>query len=163
MGTNVDSRPSRLSRNTKGRKHQNAWENTQNPTSINSNHHPRSGDGSLSSLGRRDYHDMVTGANPTPRMVTEFLSGRPTQSREDPQRQDYMNTASQDNSPPVQVTTSHNATPDPLTRLADVLLGMDTKQSTQTLMVRPVSTTTLTIDGKSEKFELLKIFMTSIS
>ena len=38
--TNVDSRSSRLSRNTDVRKHEDAWEITQNPTSMNSNHHP---------------------------------------------------------------------------------------------------------------------------
>ena len=57
FGTNVDSRSSSLSRNTEGRKHQNAGENTQNPTSINSNHHPRSTDGSLSSLDFSDDFD----------------------------------------------------------------------------------------------------------
>ena len=40
---------------------------------------------------------------------------------------------------------------------------MNNKQSAQTLMVRPVSTTTLTFDGKSEKFELFEdIFHTMI-
>ena len=72
---------------------------------------------------------MVTGANPIPRMVPEFLTGRPSQSREDPQSQDHINHASQDNSHPVQVTTGPNATLDPRTRLADVLVGMNTKQS----------------------------------
>ena len=43
---------------------------------------------------------------------------------------------------------------DPINRLADVIMGMSNKPSAQTLMVRPVSTTTLTFDGKSEKFEL---------
>ena len=57
FGTNVDSRSSKLSRNTRDRKHQNACENTQNPTSINSNHHPRSRDSSLISLDYRDDHD----------------------------------------------------------------------------------------------------------
>ena len=101
---------------------------------------------------------MVTGANPTPGMVPEFLTGRPTQSREDPQSQDRINHASQDNSHHVQKTTGPNATLDPLERLADVLVGLNTKQVPQTLMVRPVSTTTLTLDGKSEKMNSLKIF-----
>ena len=43
---------------------------------------------------------------------------------------------------------------DPINRLADVSMGMNSKPSAQTLMVRPVSTTILTFDGKSEKFEL---------
>ena len=33
---------------------------------------------------------------------------------------------------------------------------MNSKSSSQTLIVRPVSTTTLTFDGKSEKFELFE-------
>ena len=52
---------------------------------------------------------------------------------------------------------------DPIRRLADVLVGMNSKPSAQTLMVRPVSTTTLTLDGKSEKFELFEdLFHTMI-
>ena len=40
---------------------------------------------------------------------------------------------------------------------------MNNRQLAQTLMVRPVSTTTLTFDGKSEKFELFEnIFHTMI-
>ena len=42
-------------------------------------------------------------------------------------------------------------------------MGMNNKPSAQTLMVRPVSTTTLTFDGKSEKFELFEdLFHTMI-
>ena len=41
--------------------------------------------------------------------------------------------------------------PDTLTRLADLMVGMNTKQATQTLMVRTVSTTTLTFKGIFEK------------
>ena len=44
----VDHRSSRLSRTTEGKKHQNAWKNIQNPSSISSNNHPRSRDGSFS-------------------------------------------------------------------------------------------------------------------
>ena len=52
---------------------------------------------------------------------------------------------------------------DPINRLADVILGTNNKPSAQTLMVRPVSTTTLTFDGKSEKFELFEdLFHTMI-
>ena len=128
LGTNVDSRSSQLSRNTEGRKHQSAWANTQTPIQMNSHNHPRSRDSSLSSLD----------------------------CREDPQSQDHIYHASQDNSHYVQETTGPNATFGLLTRLADVLVGMNTKQSPQTLMVRPVSTTTLTFDGKSEKIELFE-------
>ena len=57
LGTNVDSRSSRLSRNTEGKKHQSAWENTQKRIQSNLNNHPRSRDISISSLDCRDDHD----------------------------------------------------------------------------------------------------------
>ena len=44
LGTNVDSRSSRLSRNTEGKKHQSAWGNTQNRIQSNLNNQPRSRD-----------------------------------------------------------------------------------------------------------------------
>ena len=59
FGTFVDSRSSRLSRNTESRKHQNARENTQIPMSMNFNDHPRSRGCGLSSLDCRDDHDSV--------------------------------------------------------------------------------------------------------
>ena len=59
----VDHRSNRLSRTTEGKKHQNAWKNIQNPSSINSNNHPRSSDGSFSSLDRRDDRDMLTNSH----------------------------------------------------------------------------------------------------
>ena len=163
LGTNVDSRSSRLSRNTQGKKHQSVWENTKCRVQSNSNNHPQSRDCSLSSLDCRDDHDMVTGANPTPRMVPEFLTGRPTQSGDNPQNQDLIDPQSPTTSPQDQETFGHNPAIDPLTRLANVLTGMTNKQTPQTLMVRPVSTTTLTFDGKSEKFELYEdLFHTMI-
>ena len=52
---------------------------------------------------------------------------------------------------------------DPINRLADVNMGMNNKPSVQTLMLRPVSTTTLTFDGKSEKLQLFEdLFRTMI-
>ena len=101
---------------------------------------------------------MVTGANPTPRMVPDFFTGRPTQSKENPQSQDNIDPASPTTSHQAQETVGPNTVLHPLTRLADVLTGLNNKQSPQTLMVRPVSTTTLTFDGKSEKFELGKAY-----
>ena len=61
----MDHRSRRLSRTTEGEKHQNAWKNIQNPSSINSNNHPRSRDGSFSSLDRRDDRDMMTNSHDT--------------------------------------------------------------------------------------------------
>ena len=57
LGTNVDSRSSRLSRNTEGKKHQSAWGNPQNLSSMNSHNHPHSKNSSLSSLDCTDDHD----------------------------------------------------------------------------------------------------------
>ena len=52
---------------------------------------------------------------------------------------------------------------DPINRLADVIIGMNNEPSAQTLMVRPVNTTTLTFDSKSEMFELFEdLFHTMI-
>ena len=114
---------------------------------------------------------MVTGANLTPQMVPEFLTGRPMQSRNKTPYQKCVNDDTLDTTIPAQippVPTNNRDVPsetplDPINRLADVLMGMSNKPSAQTLMVRPVSTTTLTFDGKSEKFELFEdLFHTMI-
>ena len=48
-------------------------------------------------------------------------------------------------------------------RFAEVFVGMNNRSSAQTLMVRPVSTTTLTFDGKPEKLEFFEdLFHTMI-
>ena len=63
----------------------------------------------------------------------------------------------------VQEATAQNSPADPSNRLAEVLVGMHNRPSAQILMVRPVSTTTLTLDGKSEKLELCEdLFHTMI-
>ena len=59
LGTNVDSRSSRLSRNAEGKKHQSAWGDTHCRIHSNSNNHPHSRDDSLSSLDCRDDHDTL--------------------------------------------------------------------------------------------------------
>ena len=85
------------------------------------------------------------------------------QSRESLQRQNSNNDEPQDTTPQVPEATTPTTSSDPLNRLAEVLVGMNNRPSAQTLMVRPVSTTTLTFDGKSEKFELLEdLFHTMI-
>ena len=111
---------------------------------------------------------MVTGANLTPKMVPDFLTGRPMQSRNKTPRQQCINDDTLDTTLPAQQIPPHgntNSEPpiDPINRLADVIMGMNNKPSAQTLMARPVSTTTLTFDGKSEKFELFEdLFHTMI-
>ena len=114
---------------------------------------------------------MVTGANFTPHLVPEFLTGRPMQSRNtiplpNPSTDDTLETTlpAQQNPIPINTQETPREPPvDPINRVADVIMGMNTKQPSQTLMVRPVSTTTLTFDGKSEKFELFEnLFHTMI-
>ena len=91
---------------------------------------------------------MVTGANLTPRTVPEFLTGRPMHSRIDTQNQNPPQGQSSLNIPLVAETSVNHDNSDPIRRLADVLVGMNSKSSAQTLMVRPVSTTALTFDGE---------------
>ena len=116
-------------------------------------------------------YDIVTGANLTPQMVPEFLTGQPMQSRNKTPHQQCVNDDTLDITIPAQippVPTNNRDVPseaplDPINILADVFMGMNNKPSTPTLMVRPVSTTTLTFDGKSEKFELFEdLFHTMI-
>ena len=127
------------------------------------NSRQRSRESSIESYTSEQNRDMVTGANPTPHMVPEFLTGRPMHSRAPLQRQNSNNDESQDTVPQVPGTTTPTIPSDPINRLAEVLVGMNNRPSAQTLMVRPVSTTTLTLDGKSEKFELFEdLFHTMI-
>ena len=113
-----------------------------------------------------DGYDMVTGANLTPNMVPEFLTGRPMQSRNNIPQQNDDNDALLDTTLPAQQmpmrTTEAITEPpvDPINRLADVIMGMNTKQPSQTLMVRPVSTTTLTLTENLKSSNCLKIFFT---
>ena len=85
------------------------------------------------------------------------------QPREPLQHLNSTNEESQDPEPSDYETTKTTTPTDPINRLAEVLVGMNNRPSAQTLMVRPVSTTTLTFDGKSEKFELFEdLFHTMI-
>ena len=135
-----------------------------------SNLYNRSRDSSVDSIESDVGYDMVTGAKLTPHIVPEFLTGRPMQSRKNIPQQNDDNDDTLDTTLPAQQPIRTNTTEaiteppvDPINRLADVIMGMNTKPSTQTLMVRPVNTTTLTFDGKSEKFELFEdLFHTMI-
>ena len=116
-------------------------------------------------------YNMVTGANLTPHIVPEFLTGRPMHPKPHmshkyttnddmlhttlPAQQNPVHTDDRDIPPQIPI--------DPINRLADESMGMKNKTSTQILMVHPVSTTALTLDGKSEKFELFEdLFHTMI-
>ena len=101
----------------------------------------------------------------THRTVPEVLTGRPMQSRQNQLRQDFPNSEPIHGTSPSVQETANNATPsDPINRLAKIMVGMNNCPSAQTLMVRPVSTTTLKFDGKSEKFKLVAdLFQTMIT
>ena len=151
-----DRRSSGLQRNAEVGNAQKLWENRPKTCFTQENTRLRSRESSTDSNNSEQIHDMVTGANPTPHMVPEFLTGRPMQSREPLPRQNSTNNESQVTFPLVPETTGPTTPSDPINRLAEVLVGMNNRPSAQTLMVRPVSTTTLTFDGKSEKFELFE-------
>ena len=159
----VDHRSRGLNRTSEELGSRNAWKSNSKPSLASSSrqgYFRRNSDVSQSSDDDHEEmmtnsHDMVTGAKPTPRTVPEFLTGRPMHSREETHNSNSPRNQSSENVPPVQETNINDGS-DPIRRLADVLVGMNSKSSAQTLMVRPVSTTTLTFDGKSEKFELFE-------
>ena len=118
---------------------------------------------SVDSIGSEPNCDILTGVNPTPHIVPEFLTGRPMQSREPLQHHNPNNDESQDNVPQVPETTTPTTSPDPINRLVEVLVGLNNRLSAQTLMVRLVNKTTLTFDAKSEKVDFFEdLFHTMI-
>ena len=147
--TTVDQSSSGLHRNLKVENGQKTRENRPKTWFSRENNEQMSRQSSVDSYTSEQYRDMVTGVNPIPHMVPEFITGRPMQS--------------QDTVPQVLETTTPTTPSDPINRLAEVLVGMNNRPSAQTLMVRPVSTTTPTFEGKSEKFELFEdLFHTMI-
>ena len=151
--TVVDRRCRGLQRNPEVENTQKTWENR--PKTCFAQEHCRrmSRKSSVDFYVGEQNRDMVTGANLTPHRVPEFLTGRPMQSREPVHRQTSNNDESQDPVPPVQETTSQITPSDSINRLAEVLVGLNNRPSAQNPMVRPVSNTTLTFDGKSEKIQ----------
>ena len=161
--TTGDRMSSGLQWNSEVENTQKSWENRPRKCFMQENNRLTSRQSSVDSVNSKQNHDMVTGANPTPHMVPEFLTGRPMQSREPLQRHNSTDHESQETIPQVPETTAPTTPSDPINRLAEVLVGMNNRPSAQTLLVRPVSTTTLTLDGKSEKFELFEdLFHTMI-
>ena len=164
--TTGDRRSSGLQWNSEVENAQKSWENRPKKCFMQENNRLTSRQSSVDSVISEQNHHMVTGANPTPHMVPEFLTGRPMQSREPLQRHNSTDHESQETIPQASETTAPTTPSDPINRLAEVLVGMNNRPPAQTLMalmVRPVSTTTLTFDGKSEKFELFEdLFHTMI-
>ena len=161
--TITDQRSSELQRNAEVGNSQKTKENRHKTCFTHKKSRLRSRESSTDSYNSEQNRDMVTGANPTPHMVPQFLTGRPMQSREPLQSQHSNNNESQDTIPQVSETTAPTTGSDPINRLAEVLVGMNNRPSAQTLMVRPVSSTTLTFDSKSEKVKLFEdLFRTMI-
>ena len=157
----VDHRSGRLNRITEEENTGNACKTNSKPTlasgsRLNSDVSQSSDEDHVTLM--TNSHEMVTAANPIPRTVPEFLTGRPMHSRTDTQNHNLPQGQSSETIPSVPETSVNCNNSDPIRRLADVLVGMSSKPSAQTLMVRPVSTTTLTFDWKSEKFELFEDF-----
>ena len=103
---------------------------------------------------------MVTGANEAQQQIPEFLTGR-IHSIPNLERQQSNQNVSLDTTLPAPVQEDPETPEDPLNRLADVLVNLQNKP--QTMTIRPVQTTPLTFDGKSEKFEFFEdLFQTMI-
>ena len=110
----------------------------------------------------RNSHHMVTGQTAHINQIPEFLTGR-TQTSRNPSSHQYQNLStqvSQDNNLPVVEHTPTHQNLDAnnsINRLADAIAGITTQQPSQaTIMLKPVSTSTLSFDGKNEKFELFE-------
>ena len=105
-------------------------------------------------------HYMVTGANEARQQIPEFLTGR-IHSIPNLERQQSNHNVSLDTTLPAPVQEDPETPQDPLNRLTDVLVNLQNKP--QTMIIRPVQTTPMTFDGKSEKFELFEdLFHTMI-
>ena len=103
---------------------------------------------------------MVTGANETQQQIPEFLTGR-IHSIPNLERQQFNHNVSLDTTLPAPEPQVLATPQDPLNRLADVLVNLQNKP--QTMTIRPVQTTPMTFDGKSENFELFEdLFHTMI-
>ena len=109
-------------------------------------------------MGHGSY--MVTGATDTQPQIPEFLTGR-IHSIPNLERQQSTHNISLDTTLPAPAPEVPEPPQDPFNRLADVLVNLQNKP--QSMTIRPVQTTPMTFDGKSEKFELFEdLFHTMI-
>ena len=109
-------------------------------------------------MGQGSY--MVTGATDTQPQIPEFLTGR-IHSIPNLERQQSTHNISLDTTLPAPAPEAPEPPQDPFNRLADVLVNLQNKP--QSMTIRPVQTTPMTFDGKSEKFELFEdLFHTMI-
>ena len=115
--------------------------------------------GDLRDTSGHDSH-IVTRAIDTQQQIPEFLTGR-IHSIPNLQRQQSNHNVSLDATLPAPDPEVPETTQGPLNRLADVLVNLQNKPHNMT--IRPVQTTPMTFDGKSEKFELFEdLFHTMI-
>ena len=115
--------------------------------------------GDLRDTTGHDSH-MVTRAIDTQQQIPEFLTGR-IHSIPNLKRQQSNHNVSLDATLPAPDLEVPETSQDPPNRLADVLVNLQNKPYNMT--IRPVQTTPMTFDGKSEKFELFEdLFHTMI-
>ena len=93
---------------------------------------------------------MVTAAIDTQHQIPEFLTGR-IHSIPNLERQQSNHNVSLDATLPAPDLEVPETSRDPLNRLAEVLVNLQNKPHNMT--IRPVQTTPMTFDGKSEKLE----------
>ena len=119
-------------------------------------------DRSIDGTTNASAYDMVTGENESPIDVPEFLTGRKPSRSHLHRSHDDLNPL-RDTTIPAQERTVPAPEQDPINRLADVLTSMQNRPTAQQLTIRPVTSNTMTFDGKSEKFELFEdLFHTMI-
>ena len=97
--TRGDRGSSRLQQNSEIENSYKLWENRPRKCFIQESSRQMSRQSSVDSVHSEQNRDLVTGANPTPHMVPEFLTGRPMQTREPLQRQNSNNHESQETIP----------------------------------------------------------------
>ena len=108
---------------------------------------------SRSACDLRDHSDtipyMVTGANELQHPIPEILTGR-IHSQPNLQRQE----STHDTTLPLAEPVPAEQPQDPINIPADVLVNLQNRP--QSMTIRPVTTNSITFDGKTEKFELFE-------
>ena len=96
-------------------------------------------------------------------MVPQFPTGRPMQSQKILKNKSLFTGSFRKKPAQYKGLQFEAHLFDRISCLADVIMGTNSKPSSQTLTVRPVSTTKLMFDGESEKFDLFEdLFHTMI-
>ena len=103
----------------------------------------------------------MTGATDTQPQIPEFLTGRIHSIPTLDQQKLAHNISLVSNLPVLESEVPDDVPQDPIKILADVLANLQNKP--QSMIIRPVTTTSLTFDSKSEKCELFEdLFHTMI-